>query len=73
MIFDAFVRTLLPSASCRSRFRALRVQRATERVEDPDILLMSGGRAFYLGRRVMKSLFGAVFHGVQGVCPDPNK
>lgn len=60
--------------------RALRVQRSTGGGRaagggggDPNLLMMGDGKAFHLSRRLMKSLFGAVFHGVQGVCPDLTK
>lgn len=41
--------------------------------EDPDLVVLPDGRAFYLQRRLVNSLFGAVFHGLSGRCRDPNK
>lgn len=40
---------------------------------DPDLVLLPGGRTFYLQRRLANSLFGSVHHGVQGSCSNPDE
>eukprot|EP00903_Cladosiphon_okamuranus_P011493 g10825.t1 len=40
--------------------------------EDPQLVVLPDGQTFYLQRRLVNSLFGAVFHGLSGKCTDPN-
>ena len=41
--------------------------------EDPDLVVLPDGQTFYLQRRLVNSLFGAVFHGLRGRCSNPNE
>ncbi|CAB1113601.1 unnamed protein product [Ectocarpus sp. CCAP 1310/34] len=39
--------------------------------EDPTLVRLPSGRTFWLQRRLVDSIFGAVFHGIEGWWPDP--
>lgn len=41
--------------------------------EMPNVVTMLDGRAFWLQRPLVNSIFGAVIHSVEGNCRDPNK
>ncbi|CAN0369749.1 unnamed protein product [Ectocarpus sp. 6 AP-2014] len=49
-----------------------RTRDGSEDREDPDLVVLPDGKTFYLQRRLVNSLFGAVFHGIQGECPNTN-
>lgn len=45
-----------------------------EATENPDLVVLPGGRTFYLQQRLLAtSLFGGVFHGIEGFCADENE
>ncbi|CAM9670311.1 unnamed protein product [Ectocarpus sp. 8 AP-2014] len=39
--------------------------------EDPTLVRLPSGRTFWLQRRLVDSIFGAVFHGIEGMWPNP--
>lgn len=47
--------------------------RERETAEDPNLLVLPGGKTFYMQRRLVNSLFGAVFHGIRGHLSDVSK
>lgn len=56
----------------KNRIRDVIVPRP-DATNDPDLVVLPDGKTFYLQRRLVNSLFGAVFHGLRGRCSNPSE